>query len=219
MWPWRAPACTGSRSPTCSKQPLPAAWSPLPACTTSQGGRPTCRTASGSRNGWRWGRFRAHHAFLVSELLTHLDYLEEAIERLSERIEAQLRPFAEDLRRLDVMPEVTPRVIEAVVALARTILVIIYHRLKDHAPYQELGAAYLDQRDREQATRRYVKQLARLGHRVILAPAAEETAGAFSKQRFCCKHGFAAATSQHTPLRPAGRQAFGAGDRHHARTR
>jgi hypothetical protein len=57
-------------------------------------------------------------------------------------------------------------------AVAHTILVIVYHMLKHRVPYQELGAAYLEQRDREQVTRRYVKQLERLGHRVILESAA-----------------------------------------------
>jgi transposase len=200
------------------------------------------------------GRFRRHHAFLVSELLAHLDYLEEAIERLSQRIEEQLRPFAEKVTPLDAIPGVDQRTIEGIVAeigvemhpfpsdrhltswtgicpgnhesagkhnsgnprkgnrwlrttlteaalaairqrdsrlaaryrrilrhrghkkagvaVAHTILVIVYHMLKDRVPYQEVGAAYLDQRDREQATRRYVKQLERLGHRVILEPAA-----------------------------------------------
>jgi transposase len=33
------------------------------------------------------GRFRPHHAFLVSQLLAHLDYLDETITTLSERIE------------------------------------------------------------------------------------------------------------------------------------
>jgi hypothetical protein len=61
---------------------------------------------------------------------------------------------------------------KAVVAVARTILVIIYHLLTDPVPYRELGAAYLDQRDREQAIRRAVTQLERLGHRVTLEPAA-----------------------------------------------
>lgn len=200
------------------------------------------------------GRFRQHHALLVGELLAHLDYLEEAIERLSEAIAEQLRPFAEVLHLLDAIPGVNQRTTEgivaeigldmtcfpsdrhltswagicpghhesagkhksgttrkgnrwlrtalteaalaairvhdswlaaryrrimrhrghkkAVVAVARTILVIIYHLLKDRVPYQELGAAYLDQRDRAQATRRAVKQLERLGHRVILEPVA-----------------------------------------------
>lgn len=200
------------------------------------------------------GQFRRHHAFLLSELLAHLDYLEEAVDRLSARIEEQLRPFAESARLLDVIPGVNQRTIEgivaeigidmspfpsdrhvsswtgicpghhesagkrqsgtprkgnrwlratlteaalaairvkdsrlaaryrrvmrhrghkkAVVAVAHTILVIVYHMLRDRVPYHEVGAAYLDQRDREQAIRRHVKQLERLGHRVILEPAA-----------------------------------------------
>src|SRR3972149_73806 len=32
------------------------------------------------------GRFRGHHAFLVSQLLAHLDYMEEAIDALSARL-------------------------------------------------------------------------------------------------------------------------------------
>lgn len=58
------------------------------------------------------------------------------------------------------------------VAVSHTILVIIYHLLKDHVSYKELGATYLEQRDREHATRMYIKQLERLGHRVILEPVA-----------------------------------------------
>jgi transposase len=61
---------------------------------------------------------------------------------------------------------------KAVVAVAHTSLLIVYHMLKNRVPYHEVGAAYLDQRDREQAIRRHVKQLERLGHRVILEPAA-----------------------------------------------
>lgn len=198
------------------------------------------------------GQFRRHHAFLLSELLAHLDDLEEAVDRLSARIEEQLRPFAAVVAPLDAIPGVNQRVIEGVVAeigvdmrrfpsdrhltswtgicpgqresagkhtsgktrngnrclrttlteaalaairvkdsrlaaryrrvmrhrghkkavveVAHTILVIIYHLLKDQVSYQELGATYLEQRDREHATRRYVKQLERLGHRVSLEP-------------------------------------------------
>ena len=50
------------------------------------------------------GRFEPLHALLVSSILAHLDFLDEQIERLSEAIEAQLRPFAaavELLRSLD----------------------------------------------------------------------------------------------------------------------
>ena len=50
------------------------------------------------------GRFDAHHALLISSILAHLDFLDEQIERLSEAIEEQLRPFqpaVELLRSLD----------------------------------------------------------------------------------------------------------------------
>jgi transposase len=50
------------------------------------------------------GRFEAHHALLISSILAHLDFLDEQIERLSEAIEEQLRPFqsaVDVLRSLD----------------------------------------------------------------------------------------------------------------------
>jgi transposase len=62
------------------------------------------------------GQFRRHHAFLLSELLAHLDDLEEAVDRLSARIEEQLRPFAAVVAPLDAIPGVNQRVIEGVVA-------------------------------------------------------------------------------------------------------
>jgi transposase len=39
------------------------------------------------------GRFEPLHALLVSSILAHLDFLDEQIERLSDAIEEQLRPF------------------------------------------------------------------------------------------------------------------------------
>jgi transposase len=39
------------------------------------------------------GRFDADHALLIGAILAHLDFLDEQIERLSEAIEEQLRPF------------------------------------------------------------------------------------------------------------------------------
>lgn len=200
------------------------------------------------------GRFRAHHAFLVGQILAHLDYLEEAIETVSQRIEAQVTPFAEAVPLLDTLPGVNQRTAEllvaeigvdmtrfpspehlaswaglcpgnresagktrsgrtrkgngwlrsglveaalgvtrktdsafaardrrvmrhrghkkAVVAVAHALLKAASHVLHRGVPYQDLGAAYLEQREREAATRRHVRQLERLGHGVILAPAA-----------------------------------------------
>src|SRR5437870_4756572 len=62
------------------------------------------------------GRFRGHHAFLVSQMLGHLDYLEEAIATVTTQIEAVLRPFAAVVARLDTIPGISRRVAEVVVA-------------------------------------------------------------------------------------------------------
>jgi transposase len=50
------------------------------------------------------GRFDSLHALLIGSILAHLDFLDEQIERLSDAIEEQLRPFqpaVELLRTLD----------------------------------------------------------------------------------------------------------------------
>jgi transposase len=56
----------------------------------------------------------------------------------------------------------------ALVALGHTILVIIYHLLKDRTTYRELGGDYFDRLDTERLTRTLVRRLERLGHKVIL---------------------------------------------------
>jgi len=58
----------------------------------------------------------------------------------------------------------------AAVAVARSILVIAFHMLRDGSEYIELGVDYFDKRDKEQATRRMVKRLEQLGHKVSLEP-------------------------------------------------
>src|SRR4029453_17941876 len=62
------------------------------------------------------GRFRPHHAFLVSQLLTHLDYLDETITTLSERIEEIIVPFADELGGVDTIPGVGRRTAEVLIA-------------------------------------------------------------------------------------------------------
>jgi transposase len=52
------------------------------------------------------GRFSEHHAFLLSHLLADLDYLEESMSTLAERIEQKLGPFAQELDRLSTIPGV-----------------------------------------------------------------------------------------------------------------
>ena len=62
------------------------------------------------------GHFRPHHAFLVSQLLAHLDYLDEAISTLSARLAELMAPFADELARLDTIPGVAQRTAEVVIA-------------------------------------------------------------------------------------------------------
>jgi transposase len=62
------------------------------------------------------GHFRPHHAFLVSQLLGHLDYLDEAIATLSDRIAEVMAPYAADQARLDEIPGVGQRVAEVLIA-------------------------------------------------------------------------------------------------------
>jgi transposase len=196
------------------------------------------------------GRFRGHHAFLVTQLLAHLDYLDETLGALSAEIETHLAPFVEAAARLATIPGVQQRAAEtllaeigvdmsrfpsadhlaswgamcpgnnasagkrrrgrtrkgnkwlkgmlleaalaairvkgsalgaryrricrhrghkiAIVAVGHAILVSAYYILRDGVTYQELGADYLDRRDKERATRRYVRLLEQLGHTVTL---------------------------------------------------
>jgi transposase len=58
----------------------------------------------------------SHHAFLVGQMLAHLDYLDEAIATLSTRVEDLLAPFAETLSRLDTIPGVSRRTAEVLIA-------------------------------------------------------------------------------------------------------
>jgi transposase len=61
----------------------------------------------------------------------------------------------------------------AAVAVAHTILVIIYHILKRHEPYKELGADYLVKRKEDTALRRAVTTLETLGYRVQIEKVAD----------------------------------------------
>lgn len=199
------------------------------------------------------GRFRGHHAFLVTQLLAHLDYLDETMATLGEEIEGRLAPFAAERARVQTIPGVKQRTAEnllaeigvdmgrfptagnltswagicpgnnetagkrrrgrtrkgdrwlkttlleaalaairvkgsalgaryrricrhrghkiAIVAVAHAILEIVWHLLAKGTMYHELGADYFDRRDKDHATRRYVRLLEKLGHRVTLDPA------------------------------------------------
>jgi transposase len=56
----------------------------------------------------------------------------------------------------------------AIVALAHTLLTIIYHMLSEHVPYHELGPDYFDTLSPESRARFHKKQLEKLGFEVTL---------------------------------------------------
>ncbi|HYU75272.1 MAG TPA: transposase, partial [Ktedonobacteraceae bacterium] len=61
----------------------------------------------------------------------------------------------------------------AAVAVGHSIVVIFYHMVKTGEPYHEKGADYFTTVDKQKIQQRLVRQLERLGNRVILQPQAE----------------------------------------------
>jgi transposase len=58
----------------------------------------------------------------------------------------------------------------ALVALGHTLLVIMYHLLKQRTTYQELGGDFLERLEPDRLTRQLVQRLEKLGHDVTLRP-------------------------------------------------
>jgi transposase len=196
------------------------------------------------------GRVREHHRFLLTEELSQLDYLDEAVARVTAVIEERLRPFARELTQLDTIPGINERTAQvivaelgvamqrfpsaghlaswaglcpgnhvsagkrqrgttrpgnpwlrqalmeaahgaahskdtvlaaqyrrlarrigrrkALVAVAHSILVIVYHVLSEGQEYHELGANYYDEHDRAAVERALIRRLERLGNEVTL---------------------------------------------------
>ena len=198
------------------------------------------------------GSFQPHHRFLIQEHLSHIDYLDEAIARLSREIDDQLRPYERLLGLLDTIVGINRRLAEvvlaeigtdvqrfatakhlaswagmcpgndqsagkrlsgrtrkgnrwlrtalmeaahaaartknsyfsaqyrrlgsrrgkqkALVAVAHSILVIIYVVMSRQEDYRELGGTYFDERDRQAVEKRLVRRLEHLGYQVALHP-------------------------------------------------
>src|SRR5713101_7037382 len=62
------------------------------------------------------GRFRAHHGFLVAQILAPLDYLDAVITTVSHEVERVMAPFAAELARLDTIPGINQRTAEVIIA-------------------------------------------------------------------------------------------------------
>ncbi len=199
------------------------------------------------------GKVTEHHRFMLSDLLVHLDFLDEQLDRLGTRMEeklAQMLTYQEAVRLLDTIPGVDRQLVilivseigvdmsrfpsdrhltawagvapgnnktggkqrsgkvrkgnkhlqrglvlaahavartkqtylrslyyrvatrrgkaRAAVAVGRTILQAAFYMLTRGVPYQELGANYLDQLDRERTAKRLLKRLQALGFEVTV---------------------------------------------------
>jgi transposase len=197
-------------------------------------------------------KFREHHAFMAAQILSLIDGIEAALEDISARIEALMRPFEKSVIKLKKVPGLEHKAIEdilaeitdnmsyfptsrhiaswsavcpgnnesagkkksgktrhgnkwlraalvqaaraavrqkdsyfaalyrrlvvrrgdqkAIVAVAHSLLVTIYHMLRNDTDYTDLGANYFVKRNNEAAKRRSIKELERLGYKVTLEP-------------------------------------------------
>jgi len=66
----------------------------------------------------------------------------------------------------------------ALIAVGHSILVIVYHVLKYHVQYQDLGADYFDRLEPERLRRYLVRRLQHLGYEVALTTTKSEQAAA-----------------------------------------
>jgi transposase len=62
------------------------------------------------------GRFEPEHQLLIGQMLAHIDFLDEAIDRLSDAIEEQIAPFAAQRDLLMTIPGVKQRTAEVLLA-------------------------------------------------------------------------------------------------------
>lgn len=62
------------------------------------------------------GRFRPHHRFLLEQILSHIDFLDEAIESVSKEVENRIAPFLKEIELLKTMTGVKQRVAENMIS-------------------------------------------------------------------------------------------------------
>lgn len=62
------------------------------------------------------GRFAPRHALIVGHILAHIDFLDEAIDDLSDEVERVIAPFADKVELLDSIPGVDKRIAETLIA-------------------------------------------------------------------------------------------------------
>jgi transposase len=124
-----------------------ASWAGLcPGNRQSAGKNLSGRTAKGNK------RLKAALAEVVW-VLSHMkdNYLSAQYHRLARRLGKQ----------------------KAVIAVAHSLLVIIYHLLRDKQPYRDLGAAFFETREKERVVKGALRRLEGFGYTVTLQPQEE----------------------------------------------
>jgi transposase len=105
-------------------------------------------------------------AFYLSPFL--LSYLLRAFSKKSQKVTHRTHFFKRIARRRGKK--------RAIIALAHTMLVIIYHMIKNRLPYNELGDSYFNKMDKEKLKNTMVKRLEKLGYKVDLSIVEEQKA-------------------------------------------
>ena len=62
------------------------------------------------------GRFRPHHAKMLTRILGHIDFLEQSISQCEDEIEVMCRPFTQEIALLDTIPGVNKRSAQDLIA-------------------------------------------------------------------------------------------------------
>lgn len=62
------------------------------------------------------GRFRSHHRFLLEQLLSHIDFLDESIARISEEVVQQIVPFQRQVELLCTIPGISRKTAEVLIS-------------------------------------------------------------------------------------------------------
>jgi len=62
------------------------------------------------------GRFRPHHRFMLEQILSHLDFLDETIERVSKEVENRIVPFQKEIELLKTIPGVDQKTAEVIIS-------------------------------------------------------------------------------------------------------
>jgi len=62
------------------------------------------------------GKFRPHHRFMLEQILSHLDFLDETIERVSKEVENRIVPFQKEIELLKTIPGVDQKTAEVIIS-------------------------------------------------------------------------------------------------------